>query len=248
MAWACSEENPEFKVSKSVDISSSFTGNKYRLKVLYPDSYDESKSYQTVYLLDGDWYYNEFSKIVHDKYGNDVVLISIGYAGSDRRNTDFTFPADDLLKKSGGAKQYARFITEELIPYVKNDLQIKSNSSALLGHSLGGYFSLYMLLQQEVENPFNKIVAVSPSLYWSDAYIFGLEKKYSESNSDMNVSLYIAMGDLEGVTMNTHFDAFANKLKSRNYQGLSFQYERLKNTVHNNSPIIGFDKGLSITY
>jgi predicted alpha/beta superfamily hydrolase len=215
---------------------------------MYPDNYVESNSYKTIYLLDGDWYYNEFSEIVHDKYGENVILISIGYASGDNRNTDFTFPADDLLKKSGGAKQYAKFITEELTPYIENNLKIKSSSKALLGHSLGGYFALYLTFQKEVVNPFNKIVAISPSLYWSDAYIFGLEEEYSKSNNNLNVSLYIAMGDLEGATMNTHFDAILSKLKSRNYQGLSLNYERLKNTVHNNSPIIGFEKGISINY
>jgi hypothetical protein len=53
------------------------------------------------------------------------------------------------------------------------------------------------------------------------------------------------MGDAEGVTMNTLFSAFNNKIESRNYQGLTFDHERFENTTHNNNPIVSFQNGIS---
>lgn len=231
--------------SESYLINSYYTGSKYNLQILYPTNYNSSIEYQTIYLLDGDWFFNELAEIVKSKYASDIILIGIGYKNKNKRETDFTYPSDDYLSNSGGGKKFLQFINNELIPFVENDLSIKSSETTLCGHSLGGYFALYQLLQQNYPSPFNNIVTASPSLFWSEAYIIDLENKYHNSNNSLNIKLFNTMGDLEGVTMNTSFNAFNNKLKSRNYIGLLFNHVRFYNTSHNNNPIKSFAEGIS---
>jgi len=232
--------------SKSYKIISSYTNTEYSLQVLYPENYNPSSSYRTIYLLDGDWYFNELSEIISSKYANDeIVLIGIGYNGENKRNTDFTYPQDEFLKDSGGAKSYIQFLNFELIPFIENDLLILSYERTLAGHSLGGYFGQFLLFQQDYSNFFDSVISASPSLWWKDAYILELEDQYNIVNDSLTISLYSTMGDGEGVTMNTMFNAFNKKIESRNYQGLQFEYERLENITHNNSPIESFDNGIS---
>jgi predicted alpha/beta superfamily hydrolase len=239
------EEMLTVENSVAYSINSSHTGVEYNLQILYPTNYDSTMEYQTVYLLDGDWYFNELAKIVQSKYASDIILIGIGYKNSNKRKTDYSYPEDDFLSESGGGKKYLQFLYYELMPFIENDLSIRSSETTLAGHSLGGYFALYQLFQQDYPSPFDNIIAASPSLFWSEAYLFGLENTYNNLNNNLNIKLYNTIGDLEGVTMNALFDAFNNKIENRNYTGLSFDYVRHTNTSHNNNPIKSFDEGIS---
>lgn len=233
--------------SKSYSISSSYTSSEYNLQILYPENYNSSLEYQTIYLLDGDWYFNELAEVImsNSMYSTDIVLIGIGYKNDNKRNTDYSYPEDSFLPNSGGAKNYIQFLNFELIPFIENNLSIQSSKRTLAGHSLGGYFGQFLLFQQEYPNPFDNIISASPSLWWGNAYILDLEEQFSATNDTLNIRLYSTIGDSEGVTMNTMFNAFNEKIKSRNYQGFKFEYERFENTTHNNSPIESFDKGIS---
>jgi len=231
------EEMLNIENSESYSINSSYTNNEYN---------DSSLTYQTIYLLDGDWYFNELSEVIKNKYTNDrIILIGIGYKGVNKRNTDYTFPADDFLTNSGGAKNYIQFLNLELIPFIENNLLIQASERSLVGHSIGGYFGQFLLFQQEYVNFFDNIISASPSLWWSNAYILSVEEQYSIVNDSLNINLYSSIGDSEGVTMNTMFNAFNTKIESRDYQDFQSEYERLENMTHNNTPIISFDKGIS---
>jgi len=203
------------------------------------------EAYHTIYLLDGDGYFNELSHIILDEYPDEIVLVGIGYDGENKRHSDFTYPEDDLLPHSGNANLYIQHLIKELIPFVEDSLLIQTTQRTLAGHSLGGYFGLYLLFQEEFTNPFDNIISASPSLFWHDAFLLGLEDQFNSSNDSLSVNLYITMGDSEGVTMNTLFNALNNKIKSRNYKDLIFDHERFENTTHNNNSIKSFRKGIS---
>lgn len=239
------EDQKDLPDYESHTLRSNFTNTDYTIQVLYPDNYKASEAYPTVFMFDADWYAEEMRTIFHEKYATQCVLVAVGYKGKIKRERDFTYPQDDIMRGSGGGKEYIQFINNELLPYVKNELNIISTEKTFLGHSLGAYLGIYLLLQQEFPNPFENIIAVSPSLFWHDAYIFEMENSYANAHNDLNVNLYMSVGDLEGVTMNTHFDAFVNKMQSRSYNGLSLFTERLKNRSHQNTPILGFDNGLT---
>jgi hypothetical protein len=94
------------------------------------------------------------------------------------RVRDYTFPKAperDSLAASGGAKAFLDFIRTELIPYLSLHHAIDTANSTLVGHSFGGYFVLYSLLndlkQAPGNNAFVRYVAASPSLHYADAYI-----------------------------------------------------------------------------
>lgn len=186
-----------FGNSKSYSITSTFTGSEYNLEILYPVNYDPSLEYQTVYLLDGDFYFSELADIVTSKYAAEIILIGIGYKNENKRETDYTYPADDMVSNSGGGEKYIQFINNELIPYVENSLLIKSSEKTLAGHSYGGYFALYQLFQQDYPNPFNNIIAASPSLFWHEAYMLDLENQFNGSFDTLSIKLFNTMGQID---------------------------------------------------
>jgi len=238
------DEGLAMKLTKSYTLSSTYTNEEYNLQILYPESYDASVAYHTIYLLDGDWYFDELSNFITDEYANDIVLVGIAYKGKNKRQSDFTYPADNFLSNSGNANSYIQHLNNELIPFIEDSLSIKAAQRTLAGHSLGGYFGLYLLFQNGFANPFNNIISASPSLFWHNAFLLDLENKYNSLHNTLNVNLYITIGDSEGVTMNTLFNAINKKIKSRNYKELNFSYERFENTTHNNNPIQSFEKGI----
>jgi len=240
-------EKDIFKVvpeSKSYTIQSDFMQKDYTFYVRYPPDFDSTMFYRTIILLDANDYYVEMANVLKADHNDGFVLVGVKYNEFKERITDFTFPHDDEIPGSGKADQYIQFLRQELLPYLTDELGIKSYDKTLLGHSLSGYFAAYVQFQQKLENPFDNIIAASPSLWWNDSYIFGLEEKFAESHSTLGVKYYTTIGDLEGAMMNTHFTAFVKKVTSRNYPQLEFMATRYKNTSHRNSPIVSFKDGL----
>ena len=227
-------------------LTSAHTNTDYAIYVAYPDGYQEDQAYHTVYLLDGDDYSREAAALLETH--TDVVMVGIGYAGQNERGRDYAYPADPTFpNQSGGAREFARFLNEELIPHVETTLRVRPTDRALFGHSLGGYFSLYMLYQQEQPNPFQYHMAASPNLMWHDYYLLELEAAFAESDPSPIQSLYISMGDLEGVALNLSFDAFRSHLAGRQYANRTI-WERLENTSHRNSPIASLQSALETLY
>lgn len=229
-------------------IASTHLNKDYTIHILYPPNYTQNKTYKTLFLLDANDYFREMVELVQTDYLDKTILIGIDYNEFNERENDFTYPADTRIPNSGQAKRYIQFLNEELLPYITNDLAIQSSDKTLLGHSLTGYFATYLLFQQEHPNSFDNIIAASPSLWWGNAYIFELEETFSQNFTQLNANFFMTMGDLEGVLMNTHFNAFGQILENRHYQGSTFQQQKYKDISHRNSPILSFRDGLKLLY
>lgn len=245
---SCTDEDlPSNIKQQNFTLKSDSTGFKYVVKIGSLKEVDLTKNYHVIYLLDGDDYYNECMQVLSSENREDIIIVSIGYDGSNERGTDYSYPYDrDFDGDSGGAKNFIDFLNLELIPKIEEDYQISSLTKTIYGHSLGGYFALYVMMQNEQVNPFDTTIVVSPNLMWYNSFVFDLEEEARELNLLDGKAFYMAVGDLEGVGMNTSFDAMVKRLKLSNYNDFKFTNERLENTSHRNSPIQGFKKGLQI--
>ena len=230
--------------SKSYSIASQHMQKDYTFYVLYPDDFDSTQHYRTLILLDANDYFIEMAEVLNDDFNNQFILVGVAYNAFKERVSDFTYPHDNAEANSGHADQYLQFLNTELLPYLKDGLHIKSSDKTLLGHSLSGYFATYVQFQQTYANPFDNIIAASPSLWWADAYAFELEETFAANHSSLGVKYFTTIGDLEGAMMNTHFNAFVKKVTARNYPVWEFQSKRYTNTSHRNSPIVSFRDGL----
>ena len=107
-----------------------------------------------------------------------TVLVLIGYANDLRfdaaaRAYDYTPPdthgqalADDFdpTRQNGGAALLLQRLTTEIRPAVAKRAPLNPQRQTLWGHSYGGLFVLYSLLQQP--DAFTQYIAADPSLWW----------------------------------------------------------------------------------
>ena len=75
------------------------------------------------------------------------------------------------------------------------------------------------------------------------SFIFYSLQKIANNPTTHDAKLYITVGELEGVTMNTHFDAMKSKLQKHSIEGLNYYMFRLNNTNHANTPLKSFESG-----
>jgi predicted alpha/beta superfamily hydrolase len=92
------------------------------------------------------------------------------------RQRDYTYPAAlpaDSLPRSGGGRQFLAFLERELLPYLDRTYRTDTTQRTLMGHSLGGYFTLFALVEGLKANRvrFTRYVAASPSLYYANQYL-----------------------------------------------------------------------------
>ncbi len=91
-----------------------------------------------------------------------VSALDPGDARSVRRR-DFTSPGG-VGRGGGGAPGFARFLEAEVLPLVDSTVPLDRARRTLFGHSLSGYFALWLLANRP--GLFRDYAAVSPSIWW----------------------------------------------------------------------------------
>ncbi|MCH6259107.1 alpha/beta hydrolase-fold protein [Puniceicoccaceae bacterium K14] len=133
----------------------------YHIFVRLPDDYTESKSYPTIYLLDGGItfpllaaYYQYLSL---GEEVPDCIIVGISYGTLDwqkgnNRSFDFTTQSSEA-NHWGGAPVFLSFLNKELLPFIEENYSSDPSKRILFGQSLGGQFAIYA-------------ASIAPNLFW----------------------------------------------------------------------------------
>jgi uncharacterized protein len=185
----------------------------FSIFVNLPNDYDPQKEerYPVVYLLDANLYF-DIMAVTINKYAEvglapDIILVGIGYkdfpAMDSLRNRDDTYPVaipEYEMSVSGGADQFLSFIDKELIPHIDKVYKTDTSKKVLMGHSLGGYFTTYALLQNLAgkNNSFSSYIAASPSVHYNKYYLLNQLKEIpAQKERSRKLRTYITFGGLE---------------------------------------------------
>src|SRR5262249_1385114 len=128
--------------------------------------------------------------------GRLAPLIMVGIYNTQDRLAEYTPWRDGKEKGGGKGKQYARFVAEEVKPFIDREYRTQPGreQTAVAGSSLGGLISLYIASQYP--DRFSMCAAVSPSLWW------GKERLLRELEKDAEwakkVRFWVDMGTREG--------------------------------------------------
>ena len=243
-------------------ISSAFTKQDYELKVILPDGYNSNNSYPVVYLLDGYYHFNDVKKNFKENRSlREVILVGIFYEKypfslsnlgtiEELREVDFTYPIHTTSEGTdlgGGGLDFYEFLKQELLPLIEQNYSTDDNDRTLMGHSLGGYFCLFQMMHFRANPLFQNVIALSPSLWWSQLEILEMEQAIKSADEDLPFSLYIGIGEQEGVEANTLVDELNERLIAHSYPSLSYLVERYQGG-HLHSAKTGFDSGLKFIY
>ena len=214
-------------------------GRSYTAYVTLPLSYEVTEqSYPVLYVTDGDWYTLPTAMAAAQlAFGGEmpeVITVGIGYGGSamdtmEQRERDLT-PA--------GAPYFLQFMEEELIPDIEENYRADSAVRTLMGHSLGGDFSLYALFN--APETFGQIVASSPSC---NKGCMALEEKYAEANESLPVRLFMSVGEHEGDLI-TNVENLDQTLMASNYDDMTCELAVLNGETHLSARPRAFTTGM----
>jgi predicted alpha/beta superfamily hydrolase len=161
-------------------MRSTTNGVEYRIDVALPAGYATSGTrYPVFYILDSNLAFSIATMTYRgfrlEKSVPEIIIVGIGYPGDDpapytpeyhaSRSRDYTpTNVEATLPGSGGAGPFLRFIKAELIPMIDARYRTDPADRALGGHSLGGLFTAYALLNDPTI--FKRYWIGSPSLWW----------------------------------------------------------------------------------
>ena len=225
-------------LSEMTTLYSEEADQDYTLYIALPVSYSSSgETYPVIYLLDGNIGFPEASGIVRlnslDGSSPEVILVGIGYGIGWGGDMDEFFRLRQIDLTPPGAERYLNFIQGSIIPYVEDNYRADPADHTLMGHSLGGLFTVYALFH--APETFNRYIAASPALFWDDRVAFDYEEEFARDHSELPVKLFLSVGGLEedpSMKMVSNLEEFHENLESRNYDGLEMEMIIFEGETH----------------
>jgi uncharacterized protein len=251
--------------NSSIDVlTSEYTGTTYDIYVSYPPGYQDSlKKYPVLIVLDAEVNFGAVTyianRLIKDKLIPEVLIIGIAYQGETSEDTyyslrcrDFTPTTDKRFEGahktysdgSGGADNFIRFLSLELLPYLTTHYRILNDNKTIYGHSFGGLLGVNILRKQA--ELFNNYLLLSPSLWWDHKTT--LKKMMLTPTIDSKqVNVYLGTGSMEGTMVDDQLE-MARILQGANTINLLLKSEILSEETHRSVFGRGFTNGLRYLY
>lgn len=187
-------------------LHSTVLNEERRLNIYLPGSFDKTKSYPVIYLLDGS--YNEdflhitgLTQFYNMTFGMPEAII-VGISNVDRKR-DFTHHTDaaDLKQEfptTGHSAAFIQFVEQELKPFVEQHYKT-NGTNYLIGQSLGGLLATEILLKKP--ELFSHYLIVSPSLWWDNESMINQADELIAQQQKHDRFVYIAVGAKEPAIM-----------------------------------------------
>ncbi len=176
---------------------------------------DSDRGLPAVYVMDGTLQFglaaDAARMLAFSGEAKPHIIVAVGYPDSlpieghlTRRMLDLTPTRDEALESqpevsadlvTGGASRFMQCLLTEVAPMIEAELPADPEQRVLCGHSLGGLFTLYAMLEQP--DAFSAYIATSPSLWWDDRYMFRREQEYARDHDDLATRLFMSVGGLE---------------------------------------------------
>lgn len=165
--------------SREWSIFSETVGDTYSIAAAWPAGEPPENGWPAIFLLDGRSCFGTCVEAMRrmsrrsDATGvKPMAVIGIACAShgdNAGRQRDFTMPAGsdnsgEARAAHGRADLFLAFIQDELKPALAARLPLDASRQALLGHSLAGYFALWVLANHA--RSFSDYAAISPSIWW----------------------------------------------------------------------------------
>lgn len=234
----------------------------FSIFVQLPEDYGKKnhQRHPVIYHLDGNAYFEQVCDAVRQRKQNKgataPIIVGIGYGNAylmdSLRARDYTFPpapAEDSLLISGGGDKFYSFIKSVLIPHIDSVYQTDSANRTIMGHSFGGYFVLYALLRNYLDEGnttiFNNYVAASPSFAYGKNYLHK-QLEALDRVRQLNkrpLKLFLTMGERElDADGNYYFKALLESLEG--IDAIELQSKIYKDMEHMGTAVPSFKDGV----
>jgi len=242
-------------------LDSAITGQPYQIKIQFPRGYDdESARYPVLYVIDAETNFGGVGyitqRLVKDELIPKILIVGVAYDVDYEefyrlRSRDLTptevpelrIGGKTVADPTGGAAEFAQFLERELIPFVEQNYRAEPGARALYGHSYGGLFASYVLMEHA--QLFDRYLILSPSLWFNENEL--LAELPSVDFQLRPTRLYMASGALEGRIRDLQ-SRFAEQLEAMDPTNLRMKAEILPNETHRSIFGRGFTDGMRFLY
>jgi len=222
-----------------------------------PNGYENNDAnYPVLYLLDG------LGNIKHEVGAVELLtdsgiippMIIVGIESLDRsRDLTPSNAGEDVyggvgeagMPQSGGALTFLQFLEEELIPYVESNF--RTHPYRLLeGHSFGGLFSTYALMEKP--DIFDAFIIQAPALWWNKEEMTEKAKTFFKSNSNLDKAIYFGIGGGDGWGMRQELKRYVRVIQENPPQNLRWKHEEVGDEDHDTSRLLLNYHGLKYVF
>jgi predicted alpha/beta superfamily hydrolase len=234
------------RLIKHERFPSRFLRNKRDLIVYLPPGYDAQpqRQFPILFLHDGqnlfdgstsfipgmDWHVGQTAdQCIQDGLVEPLIIVGIYNAGKQRLG-EYT-PTCAPKLGGGRANRYAKFLLEEVRPFVNSQYRSKpgTENTGIGGSSLGGLVSLYLGLRQP--EIFGKIAALSPSVWWNERVILRFA---AAAPVQPLPRIWLDIGTREGPRIVDDVERFRDVLVGKGWQPeRNLHYQRVEGAEHN---------------
>jgi predicted alpha/beta superfamily hydrolase len=243
-AKARSEQADPFAIGEQFHLQSKVLAENRTYIVHTPGGYKGSKdAYPVLIVLDPEGHFALTVGAVDELSGNGRIppMIVVGVTNTERtRDMTPSVPKTDFggapwSGPAGSADKFLAFIADELLPTVEANYRTR-HYRVLAGHSLGGLFAIYALINRP--EVFNGYLAISPSLWWDDQALVKASGPFLAAHRDLSADLYIAIAS-EGQEMLGGAYKLSAALEESKLPQLRWQFKRSPEEDHGTIPYPG---------
>ena len=149
------------------------------------------------------------------------------------------------IPQSGGAPKFLQFIESELIPFV--ELNFRTHPYRILeGHSLGGLFSTYVLMNKP--ELFDAFIVQSPALWWNKEEMTEKAKEFFKSNTHLDKSVYFGIGGGDGWGMRQELIRYVDVVKENTPTNFRWKHEEVGDEGHDDARLLLNYYGLKFVF
>jgi predicted alpha/beta superfamily hydrolase len=250
------------------ELVSGFNKKAYRLNVLLPAAYSakDTLRYPVLYVLDGDYSAGLFQSTLSifslAPELKDVIVVTIDGVTHSReqwlasRYYDYTPSSDPqadtgiarfmktAVVPSGGAAAFLSTLEKQILPWVESTYKTNEDK-ALYGHSLGGLFAAYCLVQKPTL--FKKYSINSPSLWWRQGELANQYAAMKIRPEQPGTVVFLSAGKKEGPFMLSPIEVFEKAIHS-NLPAAKLTYKIFDDETHLSVVPVICSRTLSIFY
>lgn len=240
-------QTPVYAVGEKVSFHSTALDEERSLAIYTPENYQtSSEKYPVLYVLDGEWNFHYVSGLVSQLSSSGAIpqMIVVGIINT-HRSRDLTPPGkNDNPKRFGGAKRFLAYLLDEVKPYLEKQYRTQP-FSVLAGHSFGGLFSIYALMERP--GTFQSYISLSPSLGRNDEQQVRIAETFFSRDNDLPKALFLAVGNEGGYTFLSS-KKLATRLEKVKSERFRWKFRHFEKSDHVAVKTRGFLEGLEFVF
>ena len=239
--------------SESINFQSKIVNSEYILHINLPKSYDRdpTKKYPVFYVLDGYRIFGVstlvYNGIWDDGFAPEMIIVGITNGTKTNptlhRTRDLTPTRIERIATSGGASQFLKVLSDEIVPLIDNLYHSDKTNRTLAGTSFAGLFIHYTLFTQPAL--FNNYIINNPTLWWDNRYPYQLEEEFYLNNKELNANVIYLNSEFNDMPSATQM---IEQIKKHGYDNMTLDFRMVENMGHLGGEAEAINQGMRFAF